>query len=108
MNIFIQILLIAIAAICKAAVDTIVFHNGGKLPKIAFFDNNKQGKYLPMTKYPWDGKHVGNSLMIVCFVVSGTMGSAAAEGHWGWLLEVGVLGIVFILVFNLFWSKIFN
>ncbi len=107
MNIFIQILLIAIAAICKAAVDTIVFHNGGKLPKTAFWDNNKQGKYLPLTKYPWDGKHVLNSVMIVCFVFSETMGT---WGTWVWIapLQVLSLGIIFILVFNLFWNKIFN
>lgn len=107
MAIFIQILLIVVAAICKAAVDTIVFHNGGKLPKTAFFDNKKQGKFFPMTKYPVDGKHVLNSLMIVCFVVSGTMGT---WGTWVWmaLLQVAVLGVIFILVFNIFWNKIFN
>lgn len=98
-----QILLIAIAAICKAAVDTIVFHGGGKLPKTAFFDNNKQGKFLPITKYPVDAKHLGNSLMIVSFIVSGAL------RHRGvLLLDVAVLGIVFILVFNIFWNKIFN
>lgn len=105
MSIIIQILLIAIAAICKAAVDTIIFHGGGKLPKTKFFDNKVQGKMLTWTKYPWDGKHVGNSLMIVCFVVSGTLG---AWGQGYGIVQVVALGVLFILVFNIFCNKIFN
>lgn len=106
MMIVLQILLIAIAAICKAAVDTIVFHGGGKLPKIPFFDNRVQGRFLPLTKYPLDAKHLGNSLMIVSFILSGALGSAATEGHW--IVGFVVLSIIFILIFNLFWNKIFN
>lgn len=105
MTIIIQILLIATAAICKALVDTIIFHHGGRLPKVSFFDNNVQGRFLPFTKYPFDAKHIGNSLMIICFII------AAVIGRWmlvHWIIQVIVLGIIFILIFNLFWNKIFN
>ena len=103
MTIVIQILLIAIAAISKAVADTIIFHGGGKLPKIAFFDNDVQGKRLPFTKYPLDGKHVFNSLMIVSFIAS------CAFGAWEYpVLQIALLGAAFILTFNLFWNKIFN
>lgn len=92
------LILIIIAAIAKAIADTIVFHGGGKLRQIfgAFFDINVPGKFLPHTKYPLDGFHIANSLMIVTFVWIATDG----------IVEFVLGDAVFILVFNLFWNKI--
>ena len=96
------ILFIIMAAICKALVDTIAFHGGGKL-KGSFFDINKQGKIIPFTKYRFDGFHVFNSLMIVCFILSACF---APDLAWYYILGIG--GVLFNVTFNLFWNKIFN
>jgi hypothetical protein len=71
--IFISLLLI-ITATSKSIVDTILFHEGGKLVewvskmgKTSLILKNKVS-VLPLTKYPWDGFHVFNSLMIFSFL----------------------------------------
>lgn len=99
MVLILKALLIIIAAISKAFVDTIAFHRGGKL-KGDFFNINKQGKMLPFTSYPFDGFHLFNSLMIVCFIAAGSL-----QG-FRWYVDIPVLGIIFISVFNLFFNKI--
>lgn len=96
------ILFIIMAAICKALVDTIAFHDGGKL-KGSFFDINKQGKIIPFTKYHFDGFHVFNSLMIVCFILA-----ACFVPDLAWYYILGIGGVLFNVTFNLFWNKIFN
>lgn len=95
----IAILLIIIAAISKAFVDTIAFHSGGRF-KSDFFNINKQGKFLPLTKYPFDAFHLFNSLMIVCFI------TAVSLGGYRWYIDIPVLGVIFIIVFNIFFNKI--
>lgn len=101
-QIIFQLTCIALAAICKALIDTIAFHKGGVF-KSKFFDINTQGKFLPFTKYPLDGFHISNSLMIVFFVVATCMPSPLV-----WYLNIILLGTAFNLVFNLFWNHIFN
>lgn len=64
-----KILFIALAAICKAMVDTIAFHKGGRFLS-DFFNINKQGSFLPFTKYPFDGFHIFNSFMILFFILA--------------------------------------
>lgn len=96
----IKIIFIVLAALCKAAVDTIIHHGGGKL-KVwfgDFFDVNKQGKFLPLTKYPFDGLHVFNSLMILFFLLAITTD----------LILIVAIGIIFVIAFKFFWDNIFN
>ena len=92
------ILFIILAAICKALVNTIAFHKGGIFHGIKFFDITVQGKFLPYTKYPLDGYHVFNSLMITFFLL--------AIFGFSWWVIIG--GLLFNVTFNLFWNKIFN
>lgn len=108
--IFISLLLI-IAAISKSIVDTILFHRGGKLiewfPKWKdFFDIKKQGKFLPLTKYPWDGFHIFNSLMIFSFLAI-----PCILLPYVWYIKLGIWvasGLGFNVVFNLGFNKIFK
>jgi hypothetical protein len=106
MNYYIAAALILIAAISKALVDTIVFHQGGRYKGKNFFNINIQGKFLPFTKYPFDGLHVANSLMIFCFVTAGVL--AANQTWWISIIAVVVIGSLFNVVFNIFWNKIFK
>lgn len=101
-QLILQFSFIILAAICKALTDTIAFHKGGVF-KSKFFDINSQGKFLPFTKYPLDGFHLSNSLMIVFFVAAMCIPSPLV-----WYFNIVLLGITFNLVFNLFWNHIFN
>lgn len=108
--VFISILL-TLAIVSKSIVDTILFHKGGKLPIWFpkwkdFFDIKKQGKFLPLTKFPWDGFHVFNSIMICSFLAIPCL-----LLPYAWYINVGIWvlsGIIFILKFNLGFNKIFK
>ena len=110
-NVISIIILLILTATSKSIVDTILFHEGGKLvewfPKWKdFFDIKKQGKFLPLTKYPWDGYHVFNSLMIFSFLAM-----FCILLPYIWYINIGiwvVLGLVFNVVFNLGFNKIFK
>ena len=96
------LLLIAFAAVFKALADTVAFHKGGRFKGRKFFDINQQGRFLPLTKYPLDAWHLANSAMIVCFIAAAFIGS-------GWfVIKVVIAGLVFNVVFNIFWNKIFK
>lgn len=97
-----RILFILLAALCKSLVDTIAFHKGGVFQGNKFFDINQQGKFIPHTKYPFDGFHVFNSLMIVFFVAATCTITRLPN-----LVNLVGLGIVFNLVFNFCWNKVF-
>lgn len=96
-------IIIAIAAVSKALVDTIAFHNGGVFKGNAFFDITKQGKMFPLTKYPVDAFHLFNSLMILCYIVL-----AIINCKQKWWVQFIILSIVYLLTFNIFWNKILN
>jgi len=99
----IALLLIIIAAICKAVADTIAHHyydsmfNGSK-----FFNPNIQGKKLPFTNYPFDGWHLSNSVMIIAFVLAAVFHTPLLK----WYYEIVIAGAVFNLTFNLFYNKL--
>lgn len=96
-------LLIVLAAISKALADTVAFHGGGIFKGKDFFDINKQGKFLPLTKYPLDAFHLSNSSMIFSFIIALVFPCDIV-----WWLEIPILGTAFNLTFNLFWNHIFN
>ena len=110
----ISLLFIALAAICKAVVDTCGHHFDTSvfkwLPR-KFWDGEYK-RYEPQfnRKYKWDAWHIFNSGMItmlliawVCYKQQLFLFSKV------WLnkaAEVGIGGVVFILVFNLFYNVI--
>jgi hypothetical protein len=103
LQLILQFSFIILAAICKALTDTIAFHRGGVFKGRKFFDIYAQGEFLPFTKYPLDGFHVTNSLMIVFFVAA-----VCIPPSLEWYLNIILLGTAFNLVFDLFWKYIFN
>lgn len=96
---------IALIAILKAMVDTIAFHHGGVFKGIDFFNINIQGKFLPMTEYPFDGFHIFNSMMIGLLVIA-LLPFGGKRLKWYW--EFVIYSTVFIVMFNIFWKYIFN
>lgn len=110
-NVISIIILLILAATSKSVADTIIYHRGGKLPLWFpkwkdFFDIKKQGKFLPLTKYPWDGVHIANSLMIFSFLAI-----PCILLPYIWYLKLGiwvVSGLGFNVVFNLGFNKIFK
>lgn len=101
--IIIKIVLIIIAAICKAAVDTVTHHPHTSRLWGEFWDLKIKRTYVPFTKYKFDGWHLSNSLMIVCFIVISKLHNSIE-----WYYDIPVSGTIFILVFNLFYNKIFQ
>lgn len=97
----IKILLIIIAAICKAFADTISPRKSQLSKRGDFWNIEKKGKMLPFTKYPVDGWHLFNSGMIISLIFANVI-----SFPYIWYVEVPILGIVFILTFNLFYNKI--
>lgn len=106
---FLQILLISFAAICKAFADTLDHHFDTSIFRgwsRKWFDPNVTIKTAPQIfGYPLDGWHIANSLQICSwaalpFVYVPVFGS--------WLLNYAAIGILFIVVFNLFYNKLFR
>lgn len=96
-----QIILVTIAGICLAFSETIKFHEGGIFHEYDFFNINKQGKFLPFTKFPLDGYHVFKSIGIIAFVSLASTHSLLPS-----ILNILFLGTILILVFNLFFNKL--
>lgn len=108
--VLIKILLIIIAAISKAAADTIHHHPKtmifkGKFWKLWPHDNG----YYPFTKIPKDGWHTFNGIMI-CSLIAVPFVDYFYIYHWALvLLAYAVTGIVaWVLVFNFFYHKVFQ
>ena len=99
-TIIIKAILIIIAAICKAVVDTISQHPKTTILTGKFWQLWPHDKFIPFTKYPLDGWHLCNSLMILCLIVSGVL-----PGYL-WYIDILAAGILWILTFNLFYNKI--
>lgn len=101
-------LFILLAAICKAVADTLQHHYGSSLFRFSnrrFWDPEiswKYAKFLPFTKYRLDGWHLANSGMIVFFCMA-----VVFHHPWvSWYYELLIAGILFNVVFNLFYNKI--
>lgn len=98
----IKAILIIIAAICKAAADTMAHHPRTMVFKGEFWRMWPRGKILAFTNYPIDGWHVSNSLMIISLIAAGTLPG------YKWYIDIPVAGVLWILVFNLFYNKLFQ
>lgn len=95
----ISLILIILAAVCKAVADTIKHHPDTSIFKLGSFWL-KEGKIL-FGKYKLDGWHIANSVMISSFITS-----ANFPLDYKWYITIPVFGMIFILVFNLFYNKI--
>lgn len=86
----------------KAAADNINQH-----PDTSIFRNSKfwvgEGNVLPLTKYKVDGWHFANSIMVGSFTAL-----VFSRIEYNLYLSFAVLEIEFILVFNLFYNKLFR
>lgn len=100
MILIIPILAVVFAAIFKAMADTIKHH-----PDTSVFKNKKfwisEGKIFPLTKYKIDGWHLSNTGMIASFLAL-----IFSKIPHNLFISYGILGIIFILIFNIFYNKI--
>ena len=107
------LIVLAIAAICKALSDTLDHHFFTSI-----FKNKKQSFWNPnvITKtgkqifgYPLDVWHISNSIQILCWLSLMPVYKFVYKSvlpHWS--LDVIVAGLFFNLVFNIFYNKIFR
>lgn len=104
----ITITLLILAAIFKAVADTLQHHFDTSIfrnkdvrwwnPAFSW----KYVKFIPLTKYRLDAWHLANSLMIVSFICFGVF----HESIYKWWIEIIAGGIIFNVVFSLFYNKL--
>jgi hypothetical protein len=100
------ILLIA-AGIFKAIADTLLHHFDTSIFKWKdprFWNPAVSWKYvgfIKFSKYRPDAWHLANSGQIICFCLAIVLHKPMI--HWG--LELAISGVLFNLVFNLFYNK---
>lgn len=103
-----SVIFLLFAAFFKAVADTLQHH----YDKSVFWKLNKNFwnpvvsaehvKFLPWTKYRPDAWHLANTGMIVSFILFAVLYKPLI----GWFFAVILGGIVFNLVFNLFYNKV--
>jgi hypothetical protein len=102
------ILFIAVAAIMKAAADTMTHHFSSSVfrwkdPR--FWDPSVSWMHAPLlrwTRYRLDAWHLANSLMVVCFAAAAVF----HEAHLRWYWELLIAGVIYNVTFNRFYNKI--
>lgn len=104
----ITLLLISLAAIFKAVADTLQHHFDTSIFKKL---NPKWWNpvvscdyvgFLPFTKYRPDAWHLANSGMIISFICAVVLSHPVTA----WWLAIIIGGVVFNIVFNLFYNQI--
>lgn len=104
-----SLLFVILAAIFKAVSDTLEHHFDTSVfrkLRVGFWDpDHSTAKFLPFTKYKVDAWHISNTILIVFFMAAIVFWKTAlfGLGNWIWII---VLGVLFNLVFNLFYNKI--
>ena len=100
--------LILLAAIFKAIADTLDHHFYTSIflrwKDKPFWNplHERNDAVKRIFSYPIDAWHLANSGMIVCFIVAVSVSNL----NYYWLIQVVGGGILFNLVFNLFYNKI--
>jgi hypothetical protein len=104
-------LLISLAAIFKAVADTLYHHYDTSVfarlnPKWCnpVVSCDYVG-FLPFTKYRPDAWHLANSGMIICFIAAASINDSIFSF---WIINLTMLGIIYNLIFELFYGKIFR
>ena len=104
----IDILLISFAAIFKAVADTLAWHFDTSIFRNMnrdFWEVNtaRIRKVKKIVGYPVDGWHLSNSLMLLCLLLLPLFWHPLFNQQ---IVDVGFLGVIFIVVFNLFFNKL--
>lgn len=102
----VTIILVILAALFKSVADTLEHHfdtSVFKKLKPELWDPDRSTvKTWWITHYKIDPWHVANSMFIVSFILAAILNTLT----WKWYLQLLVLGTVFNLVFEVFYSKI--
>lgn len=105
----ISIILLLFASFFKAVADTLQHHfetSVFKKKDPRFWNPNeswKHTRFIPLTKYRADAWHLANSAMIVSFISFGVFYTPL---KYEWWTEIAAAGILFNLLFGLFYSKL--
>ena len=105
--IIIKAILIIIAAVCSAAMDTVFFHPRTSKLTGKFWDIHNKAKNLPLTKWPFSGWHVCKTICVGSLMAIGFVDYFYIY-QWYYVIGAYVLtgGLLWILPFNLFYNKI--
>lgn len=96
------LILISIAAVCNAIMDTIIFHFDRMIfPKS--WNNTSAG--IRILGYPMNPWHYFKSIMLICFFICIVIQPNITILYN--YIEFIVLGVWYCLVFNLFFNKLF-
>jgi hypothetical protein len=109
MQLFLSILFIVIAAICKAMADTLDQHFDTSIfrdkPRRTWDPNVIQKTNASVFGYPLDAWHVINSIQLCSWFALMVVYRPVLPDWW---MDYGAGGTVFIIAFNLFYNKIFR
>lgn len=103
-----SLLLLSLAAICKALADTLDHHFDTSIfrgkPR-RWWDPNVLHRRVPMIfGYPLDAWHIINSVQILSWLLL----AVTWQSYNTWWIDVLAAGGIFVIVFNLFYNKIFR
>lgn len=113
----IAILLIFLAGVCKSLADTLAWHFDTCIfrntKRRDFFEINTQrvrkiktiGGLGRFSGYPLDAWHISNSIQLTCWLVLPLVYKPILPAWW---MDFGAGGLLFIVVFNLFYNKVFR
>ncbi len=104
----IAVVLISLAAACKALADTLAWHFDTSI----FRNMNRDFWAIAVTikktpkifGYPIDAWHLSNSIAIFSWMAL----PLVYKPHFAWYVDYGIGGLIFIIVFNTFYNKIFR
>lgn len=104
--------LLAVAAIFNAVMDSVEYDTAYERSVFNQFNPKwwcktiswKYVKFIPFTRYRPDAWHLAKSAMIIFFCLSVVFYKTQIY----WLVDFVILGLVWNIVFNLFYDKIFK
>lgn len=103
------IIIISLAAICKALADTLDHHFDTSIfrsnPRRTWDPNVIHKTNRQIFGYPLDAWHIANSVQIGSWIALPVMHQPVLPQWW---MDYGASGILFIIVFNIFYNKIFR
>ena len=103
------ILIIAFAAICKAIADTLDHHFDTSVfrdkPRSIWDPNQVHRSVRMIFGYPLDAWHIINSAQLGCWLLLPLVYRPLLPSKW---MDYGAGALIFIIVFNTFYNKIFR
>ena len=102
-------ILIALAAICKAFADTLDHHFDTSIFRYMprrLFDPNVIHKTAPkIFGYPLDAWHISNTIQLCCWMALPLVYKPQLSAWW---MNYAAGGLLFVIVFNVFYNKVFR